>query len=191
MSPTPTSRDTLRTMTSAIGHIESGGVRLDESVDWADGQAVLVIPLPVGAPDRPAPPPELLEEDAREFATLPDTIADMPRTHVSVVPGEIYLADIFERSTRPVIVVSREQLNRGGLFLVAPVTSSRVGERRRYANYVFLPVGAGGVRDDSVAVTHLVQPVRSEMLRDKWGQISESLMQQVLVGIAWSIDLVK
>ena len=110
---------------------------------------------------------------------------------MSVSPGDVYLTDIFEGGTRPVIVVSREQLNRGGLYLIVPVTSSRVGERRRYANYVFLPAGAGGVRDDSVAVTHLVQPVRLEMLRDKWGQISESLMQQVLVGIAWSIDLVK
>ena len=72
-----------------------------------------------------------------------------------------------------------------------PITSLRVEERRRYANYVFLPSGAGGVREDSVAVTHLVQPVRSRLLREKWGQISESLMQQVLVGIAWSINLVR
>lgn len=83
VSPTLPSRDMLRTMTSAIGHIESGGVRLDESVDWADGQAVLVIPLPVGIPDRPAPPPELLEEDAREFATRPDTIADINRRELT------------------------------------------------------------------------------------------------------------
>ena len=110
---------------------------------------------------------------------------------MSIVPGEVYLADIFERGTRPVIIVSREQLNRGGLYLVVPVTSARVEERRRYANYIFLPAGAGGLRDDSVAVTHLIQPVRSDMLREKWGQVSQALMQQVLVGIAWSIDLVK
>jgi len=110
---------------------------------------------------------------------------------VSIAPGEIHLADIFEGGTRPVIIVSREQLNRGGLYLAVPVTSARVEERRRYANYVFLPAGAGGLRDDSVAVTHLVQPVRSEMLREKWGQLSDALMQQVLVGIAWSIDLIR
>lgn len=110
---------------------------------------------------------------------------------MSAFPGEIYLADIFEGGTRPVIVVSREQLNRGGLYLAVPITSSRVEERRRYANYVFLPAGAGGLREDSVAVAHLVQPVRVEMLREKWGQLSQALVQQVLVGIAWSIDLVK
>jgi hypothetical protein len=73
----------FRGMTSAIGRIESGRVRLDESVDWADGQAVLVIPLPAGAPDRLAPPPELLEEDAREFATRQDTIADINRRELT------------------------------------------------------------------------------------------------------------
>ena len=94
---------------------------------------------------------------------------------MSVVPGEIHLADIFEGGTRPVIIVSRAQLNRGGLYLAVPVTSARVEERRRYANYVFLPAGTGGLRDDSVAVTHLVQPVRSEMLREKWGQDHRAL----------------
>ena len=61
-------------------------------------------------------------------------------------PGEIYLADVFEGGTRPVVVVSRGELNRGTLFLVAPITSSRVSERRSYANYVFLPSGGGSGR---------------------------------------------
>ena len=30
---------------------------------------------------------------------------------MNVVPGEVYLADIFEGGTRPVVIVSREQLN--------------------------------------------------------------------------------
>jgi mRNA interferase MazF len=110
---------------------------------------------------------------------------------MSVVPGEIYVADIFEGGTRPVIIVSREQLNRGGLYLSVPITASRVPERRRYANYVFLPAGAGGLREDSVAVTHLVQPVRESALQVRWGKLPDAAMAQVLLGIAWSIDLVK
>ena len=80
---------------------------------------------------------------------------------MSAKPGEVHLADIFEGGTRPVVIVSREQLNRGSLFLCVPLTSSRVDERRKYANYVFLPAGTGGLREDSVAVAHLVQPVRT------------------------------
>ena len=110
---------------------------------------------------------------------------------MTVAPGEVYLADIFEGGERPVVIVSRAQLNRGGLFLAVPVSSSRVEERRRYANYVFLPSGAGGLRTDSVAVTHLVQPVREAFLRTSWGALPAVLLQQILVGVAWSIGLIE
>jgi mRNA interferase MazF len=108
---------------------------------------------------------------------------------MTAFPGEIYVADIFEGGTRPIIILSREQLNRGGLYLAVPVTASRVQERKRYANYVFLPAGSGGLREDSVAVTHLVQPVRQEALQTRWGQLSDALLAQVQLGIAWSIGL--
>jgi hypothetical protein len=70
-------------MTSAVGHIENGTVRLDQSVDWSEGQEVLVIALPVAMTDRLAPPPELLEEDAREFATRPEAIAAVNRRELA------------------------------------------------------------------------------------------------------------
>ena len=50
-----------------------------------------------------------------------------------VLPGEIYLADIFEGGTRPVVIVSRAELNRGTVYLCVPLTSSRVAERRASA----------------------------------------------------------
>ena len=108
---------------------------------------------------------------------------------MTVSPDAVYLADIFEGGTRPVVIVSRETLNRGGLYLAAPITSSRIDERRKYQNYVFLPAGTGGLRQDSVAVTHLVQPVRSEFLQAHWGTLPAPLLQRVLVGIVWSIGL--
>jgi predicted DNA-binding antitoxin AbrB/MazE fold protein len=66
-------------MSSAMGHIENGVVRLDQNVDWSEGQEVLVIALPADATDRQPPPLELLEEDAREFATRPEIIASIGR----------------------------------------------------------------------------------------------------------------
>jgi hypothetical protein len=57
------------------GRLEKGRVRLAEPVAWNDGQQVVVIPLPqrlkAGAK---APPVELLEEDAAEFARRPETL---------------------------------------------------------------------------------------------------------------------
>ncbi len=106
------------------------------------------------------------------------------------LPGEVHLADLFEGGLRPVVIVSREQLNRGTLYLGVPVTSARVEERRRYGNYVFLQAGAGGLRVDSVAVAHLIQPVRTDLLRERWGSLPETSMQRILLAIAWSVGLV-
>lgn len=109
---------------------------------------------------------------------------------MSLQPGEVHLADIFEGGLRPVVVVSREELNRGTIVLAVPVTSARVNERRRYPNYVFLPAGASGLRVDSIAATHLVQPVRSDALKERWGQLSANQLEAIRVALAWSIGLV-
>jgi mRNA-degrading endonuclease toxin of MazEF toxin-antitoxin module len=88
------------------------------------------------------------------------------------------------------VVVSREQLNRGGLCLAVPISSSRVEERRRYANYVFLSGGSGGLRVDSVAVCHLVQPVRASLLVEQWGSFAIPTLNRIVAAIGWSIGLV-
>lgn len=106
-----------------------------------------------------------------------------------MLPGEVHLADVFEGGQRPIVIVSREQLNRGTSFLCVPFTSARVAERRRYANYVFVPAGTGGLREDSVAVAHLVQPVRTESLTERWGALPDVTLQRILIAIAWSIGL--
>jgi mRNA-degrading endonuclease toxin of MazEF toxin-antitoxin module len=105
-------------------------------------------------------------------------------------PGELYLADIFVGGTRPVIVVSRLELSQGTTNLAVPVTSARVAERRRYANYVFMSAGTGGLKTDSVAAAHLIQPVRNDDLKGRWGEVSASLLEQIRVAVGWSIGLV-
>jgi mRNA-degrading endonuclease toxin of MazEF toxin-antitoxin module len=37
-------------------------------------------------------------------------------------PGELYYADLNEAGVRPVLIVSRESLNRGGYAVVLPLT---------------------------------------------------------------------
>ncbi len=66
-----------------IGRIEQGQVRLAQPVMGSEGQAVLVIPLPVPDPatEHPqlAPPEHLLEEDAKEFRRRPETLSALNR----------------------------------------------------------------------------------------------------------------
>ena len=66
-------------------------------------------------------------------------------------PGEIYLADFAEAGPHPVIVVSREELNRGHYALVVVCTSARFAVRSQLPNCVPFRAGAFGFTTDCVA----------------------------------------
>ncbi len=66
-------------------------------------------------------------------------------------PGEIYMADFGPAGPHPVIVMSRETLNRGRYALVVPCPSSRLAIRSKLANCVAFRAGEFGFTADCVA----------------------------------------
>ena len=66
-------------------------------------------------------------------------------------PGEIYIADFPEAGLHPVIVVSRENLNRGYYALVVVCTSARFAFRSALPNCVPFSAGQYGFTRDCVA----------------------------------------
>jgi len=66
-------------------------------------------------------------------------------------PGEIYMADFGPAGPHPVIVTSRETLNRGRYPLVVPCTSSRFTVRSKLSNCVPFRAGEFGFTADCVA----------------------------------------
>ena len=66
-------------------------------------------------------------------------------------PGEIYIADLDQAGPHPVIVVSREDLNRGRYALVVVCTSARFSVRSALLNCVPLRAGRFGFTADCVA----------------------------------------
>lgn len=68
-----------------------------------------------------------------------------------IEPGEIYLADFEEAGRHPVIVVSREELNRGHYALVVPCTSARFELRSQLPNCVPFQAGQYGFTSNCVA----------------------------------------
>lgn len=103
--------------------------------------------------------------------------------------GEIWWAAFQEGWERPALVGSRNELNRGRLVLVVPFTSSSVSERAVYSNHVLLPAGIGGLTNDTIAQTHLVQPIETSCLERKIGILNHEQLAEVLLAIAWTIDL--
>jgi mRNA-degrading endonuclease toxin of MazEF toxin-antitoxin module len=103
--------------------------------------------------------------------------------------GEIWRALFYVGWERPSIIVSRNELNRGRLVLVVPCTSSRVQERVAYPNHVLIPSGTGELTRDTIAQTHLIQPIEVSFLERKLGKLSIEQLAEILLAIAWSIDL--
>lgn len=68
-----------------------------------------------------------------------------------IKPGEIYLADFPQAGRHPVIVVSREDLNRGNYALVVVCTSARFAVRSTLPNCVPFQAGQFGFTADCVA----------------------------------------
>jgi mRNA-degrading endonuclease toxin of MazEF toxin-antitoxin module len=65
--------------------------------------------------------------------------------------GEIYVADFGQAGPHPVIVVSREDLNRGRYALVVVCTSARFAVRSKLPNCVPFHAGDFGFTVDCVA----------------------------------------
>jgi mRNA-degrading endonuclease toxin of MazEF toxin-antitoxin module len=68
-----------------------------------------------------------------------------------IQPGEIYMADFGPAGPHPVIVVSREELNRGRYALVVVCTSARFATRSKLVNCVPFQAGDFGFTVDCVA----------------------------------------
>ena len=111
----------------------------------------------------------------------------MPPTEIR--QGEVWRVNFYEGGERPAIVVSRNEMNRGSLVLAVPTTSSRVPERRKLPNHVFLAQGTAGLRADSVAQTHLMQPVERGALMEPLGTLERPRLQEVLPALAWTVGL--
>jgi mRNA-degrading endonuclease toxin of MazEF toxin-antitoxin module len=68
-----------------------------------------------------------------------------------IQPGEVYMADFGPAGPHPVIVVSREELNRGRYALAVVCTSARFAVRSKLSNCVPFQAGAFGFTADCVA----------------------------------------
>ena len=66
-------------------------------------------------------------------------------------PGEIYMADFGHAGPHPVIVLSREELNRGRYALVVACTSARFAVRSTLPNCVPFRAGEFGFTANCVA----------------------------------------
>lgn len=85
-----------------------------------------------------------------------------------------------QAGTRPVLVVSREQLNQLlPVVNVIPLTSHK--GRRIYPNEVLLPAQTAGLRVDSVALCYQLRTLDKTRLGADFGELTNAGLRQVVL----------
>ena len=57
------------------------------------------------------------------------------------------------------------------------------------ANQVLFPAGTGELTRDTIAQAHLIQPIEVSYLERKMGKLNIEQLAEILIAIAWTIDL--
>jgi mRNA-degrading endonuclease toxin of MazEF toxin-antitoxin module len=108
-----------------------------------------------------------------------------------IVPGEVYVADFDQAGPHPVIVLSREILNRGRYVLVVFCTSARFSIRSSLPNCVPFRAGQFGFTTDCVAqCDNLASIEKSDLDLDGGpvGVLDELAMRDVIKAVGYVIE---
>ncbi len=107
-----------------------------------------------------------------------------------IEPGEIYMADFGAAGPHPVIVISREELNRGHYALVVVCTSARFATRSKLANCVPFQAGEFGFTVACVAQCENMLSIdkgQLDLTEGIMGKLDETSMQKVIKAIGYVI----
>ena len=98
-------------------------------------------------------------------------------------PGEIRFADFDEMGPHPIVVVSREESNRGRWVAAVPITSKRFDERSQQPHYVAFRAGQFGLSKDRVAQAESLFSIRREDLGEPIGTLDEERWRDLVKAI--------
>ena len=92
---------------------------------------------------------------------------------------------------RPVLVISREQINQLlPVVNVIPLTSRKSASRVIYPNEVLLPAGVAGLRVDSIALCYQLRTLDKSRLERDWGELDDAnLRRRILEAIRFQLEM--
>ena len=94
-----------------------------------------------------------------------------------------------QSGTRPVLVVSRDALNRNSpVVIVVPMTDA-ANKSRVYPSHVRLRAGDGGLAMDSVVVCEQVRAIRKGRLVRHLGRLDHAQLEAVEAALRITLDL--
>jgi mRNA-degrading endonuclease toxin of MazEF toxin-antitoxin module len=106
-------------------------------------------------------------------------------------PGEIYTADFAQAGRHPVIVISREDLNRGNYALVVVCTSARFAFRSALPNCVPFRAGQFGLTVDCVAQSEnilSIEKTQLDLTAGPIGVLNDAALRDVIKAIGYVLE---
>lgn len=112
-----------------------------------------------------------------------------------VLRGDIFLANLEPREgseqggTRPVVVVSRDALNRHSPVLVVCSITKSENKPRLYPGHVKVSAGTGGLSEDSIIMAEQIRSINKTRLIKHIGKFDKSVMTSIEAVIKITLDL--
>ena len=108
-----------------------------------------------------------------------------------IQPGEISMADVPPGQQHRVVIVSREDLNRGKSILAALITSQKFAVRSTLPNCIPLRAGQFSLTQDSVVQGESAGPIRVARLDLAGGplaRLDDLTFREVIKAIGYVLD---
>ena len=94
-----------------------------------------------------------------------------------------------QAGTRPVVIVSRDAINRSSSVVVIVPLTKASNKRRLFPNQFKIDAGEGGLTEDSIFLGGQIRAVsKSRILRQR-GRLSDHIMQQIERALRITLDL--
>ena len=94
-----------------------------------------------------------------------------------------------QAGTRPVVIVSRDAINKNSSVVVIVPLTKATNVKRSYPNNVTITKGEGGLTFDSVVLGGQIRSIAKSRLLAQRGTLTADIMQQVDLALRITLDL--
>ena len=109
--------------------------------------------------------------------------------------GDVYLARLDptrgseQFGSRPVVIVSRDAINRASPVVIVVPCTSWTQERRLYPSQVLVTAPEGGLKADTIALCEQVRAIAKDRLAERWGMLPPATIDLLDRALLIAMDL--
>lgn len=112
-----------------------------------------------------------------------------------VLRGDVFMANLDpsegseQGGTRPVVVVSRDAINKFSPVVVIASITNAANKKKIYPSHVKVPAGMGGLSIDSIVICEQVRAINKTRLQRQLGKFDKATMTSIEAALKITLDL--